>query len=308
MSASSSGTAPSVCTIEQLARPHLQVDGEGGGVATLLDCLLERLQSTPGVACGDRVHRSLEQARVGHAEHGEHVLERDLAAAVGDELLERAERVAKAPRGRARDGGDGRGRDLDRLRGGRAAHDGSDLLDAGTVEVEAMATVDHGGRDLVRLGRGEHEHRVGRRLLQRLQKGVPGGSREHVRLVEDVDLAPPADGGVGDALAQVADVVDGVVGGRVHLDHVQRGGARDRQARLAFPAGVDRAAARAVQAGGEDLCHRGLARAARADEQVGVVDLVPFHGMAQRPHHGLLPDHLGECAGSVPAVKRALLE
>ena len=78
----------------------------------------------------------------------------------------------------------------------------------------------------VGLGRGEHEHGVRRRLLERLQERVPGRRREHVRLVEDVDLAAPADGRVGDALAQLADVVDRVVRRGVHLDHVERGGAR----------------------------------------------------------------------------------
>ena len=53
-------------------------------------------------------------------------------------------------------------------------------------------------------------------------------------LVEDVDLAAPADGRIGDALAQLADVVDRVVRRRVHLDHVERARAGDRDARLAL--------------------------------------------------------------------------
>ena len=115
-----------------------------------------------------------------------------------------------------------------------------DLLDRRAVEVEAVAAVDDRRRHLVRLGRREHEHRVRRRLLERLQERVPGRRREHVRLVEDVDLAPPAHRRVGDALAQLADVVDRVVRRGVHLDHVQRGRARDRHARVAAPARLDR--------------------------------------------------------------------
>ncbi len=167
-----------------------------------------------------------------------------------------------------------------------------------------MAAVDDRRGHLLGLGRGEHEDRVRRRLLERLQERVPGRGREHVRLVEDVDLAAPADRRVGDALAQLADVVDGVVGRGVHLDHVERGGARDRDARVALAARLDRRPALAVQARGEDLRHRGLAGAARAHEQVGVVDLVALDGVAQRAHHRLLADDLGEGAGPVPAVQR----
>ena len=183
----------------------------------------------------------LEQAGIGHAEHGEHVLERDLAAAVGDELLERAERVAEAAGRRARERGDGRGRDLDRLGlDGDAAHHAGDLLDGGAVEVEAVAAVDDGRGHLLGLGRGEHEDGVraaaprassGTRSRPRSRACAPRrGCRPCVR---------PLTRRVGDALAQLADVVDGVVGGGVHLDHVERAGARDRDARLADAAGLD---------------------------------------------------------------------
>ena len=60
----------------------------------------------------------------------------------------------------------------------------------------------------------------------------------------------------------------------------------------------------AVQAGGEDLRHRGLAGAARADEQVGVVDPVARDGVGQRAHDVLLADHLGEGPRAVAAVER----
>ena len=60
----------------------------------------------------------------------------------------------------------------------------------------------------------------------------------------------------------------------------------------------------AVQAGGEDLRHRRLARPARADEQVGVVDLALLDGVAQRAHDVLLADHVGEGARAVAAVER----
>src|ERR1700728_4895250 len=79
---------------------------------------------------------------------------------------------------------------------------------------------------------------------------------------------------------------------------------RNREARFALATGVDRRSALAVQAGREDLRHRGLARPARADEQVGVVDLPALHGVAQRAHDRLLADDVGERTGPVPAIER----
>ena len=80
--------------------------------------------------------------------------------------------------------------------------------------------------------------------------------------------------------------------------------ARDGDARLAHAARRDGRALLAVQAGGEDLRHRRLARAARADEQVGVVDLVLLDRVAQRAHDVLLPDDLVEGPRAVAAVQR----
>jgi hypothetical protein len=110
--------------------------------------------------------------------------------------------------------------------------------------------------------------------------------------------------GVGDALAEVADVVDGAVGGRVHLDHVNRGASGDRQARLALPTGRHRRpAALAVERASEDLRHRGLSGPARADEEVGVVDLALLDRVAQGADHVLLAHDLVEGAGAVAAVE-----
>ena len=179
---------------------------------------------------GERVGRREHELRVGDPEDLEHIVELDLLAAVGDELLERPERVAEAPLGRA---GDHRGcciGQLDALLIRNARDYAGDLLERGALEVEAVAAVDDRRRDLVRLGRGKHEDDVRRRLLERLEEGIPCRGREHVRLVEDVHPPPAADRRERDVLAQLADVVDGVVRGGVHLDHVERGAGRDRLA------------------------------------------------------------------------------
>jgi hypothetical protein len=85
---------------------------------------------------------------------------------------------------------------------------GADLRRADAAQVEALqAAEDRRGRlgDLLRLGGGEHEHHARRRLLEHLEERVPRLAREHVRLVDDVDLvAVLARRRVHGALAQLA--------------------------------------------------------------------------------------------------------
>ena len=179
----------------------------------------------------------------------------------------------------------------------------TDLRDGRAPEIEAMAAVHDGRQHLLRLGGGEHEDRPRRRLLEGLQKRVPGLGGEHVGLVQDVDLVAARDRGVGHLLPQIANVVDRVVGGGVHLDHVQRGRARDRDARVAHPARRDRRSLLAVQAGGEDLGRTRLPGPPRADEQVGMMDLATLHGVGERAHDLLLTDDVGEGARAVAAIE-----
>src|ERR1700755_538538 len=59
----------------------------------------------------------------------------------------------------------------------------------------------------------------------------------------------------------------------------------------------------AVQRLGENLRHRRLARPARADEQVGMVDAPLLDGVGERPDDVLLPDDVGKCAGAMTAIQ-----
>ena len=61
-----------------------------------------------------------------------------------------------------------------------------------------------GADDLLRLGGGEDEFHVRRRLLDEFEQGVEALRGDHVGLVEDEDLVAVAGGGEGGALAQVA--------------------------------------------------------------------------------------------------------
>lgn len=88
------------------------------------------------------------------------------------------------------------------------------------LENEMLAAADDRDRKFVGLGGGEDERCAWRRLFQRLEQGVEGFAREHVRFVDDEDLVAAFHWRVGDGLAQAAGVVDAAVGRAVDFHHV----------------------------------------------------------------------------------------
>jgi len=142
---------------------------------------------------------------------------------------------------------------------------------------------------------GQHELQVLGRLFQRLEQGVEGVLGELVRLVNHEDLEAADRGLVGCPLDQLADLVDAAVGGRVQLHIVDVAVGVDFAAGGAHPARVGGDAplpigAGAVQALGQDARNGRLADAARAGEQVGMVQALLFEGVGQRADDVLLPD------------------
>ena len=208
------------------------------------------------------------------------------------------------PRAPARDQRERSVRRLDPLRVADASEHAHELGEPRAREDERLAARAHGRQHLGEVGRAEDEDEVRRRLLDQLQQRVPGGIRELVRLVEDVDLVAPLRRLEDDALADLADVVDAALRGGVHLDHVEGGAVRDRDAGVADLVGRRRRALLAVERLREDARHRGLAGAARAGEEVRLPHLSELDRVAERPHDRLLPDHVVEVLRPVLAVER----
>ena len=190
---------------------------------------------------------------------------------------------------------------------GDAAEQGDELGETRALEHERLAARPNSRNHLPEVGRAEDEQEVGRRLLDELQKRVPGRIGELVRLVEDVHLVATLDGLQNDALADLADVVDAALRGRVHLDDVERRPVRDRHAGMAR---LVRTRGRAIGADTveclrEDAGHRRLSGAARAREQICLPHLVVIDRVLERPDDRLLPDHLVEALGAVLPVEGA---
>ncbi|MGX1270974.1 hypothetical protein RKD18_004168 [Streptomyces phaeoluteigriseus] len=163
-----------------------------------------------------------------------------------------------------------------------------------------------GADDLLGLGGGEDELQVLRRLLDDLEQRVETGRRDHVGLVDDVDLVTAARRPEEGLFPQVTGVVHTTVRSGVDLDDVDgtRAGARQVLTGLALPAGGGGGALLAVQAAGQDARAGRLATSAGTAEQVRVIDPVVPQRLLQRVGDMLLPDDLGERLRAIAAVQR----
>ena len=64
----------------------------------------------------------------------------------------------------------------------------NDLLGLHVLQVELKASGEDRCRQFLRVGGGQQEHRVGRRLLEGFQQGVEAVVRQHVHLVDQIDF------------------------------------------------------------------------------------------------------------------------
>ena len=129
---------------------------------------------------------------------------------------------------------------------------------------------------------------------------------EHVHLVDHEDLEAPLHRLVDRLLQQRLYFVDTPVGGRVELGVIDKAAGINVGTSLAHATRRGRDAALpvrplAIERLGQNARHRGLADAARAGEQIGVVQALRGQRIGQRLHHVVLPHHFGEVAGAVLA-------
>ena len=271
--------------------------------------LVDARQRARRVRADELVGKAEQEAPVRRAQHALHqrlgqatlVLLR-----VGQAHVHDRPRVAHTSLRRA---GDARKRRIlraDAAIGKRHAQAFDDLRGRDAPEVEALATGEDRRRELLRLRRRQDEDDVGRRLLQRLEQRVERASGEHVHLIDDVDAVAACLRRILHLLAQVADLVHAVVAGRVDLQNIQARLRGERKARRAFAAGIALLGMLAVDCAREYLRRGGLARAARAAEQVGVRHASAHHLAAQRADDGLLPHKILKPCRAVAAVQRLI--
>ena len=170
-----------------------------------------------------------------------------------------------------------------------------DQRDGDAFQIEPLAAGDDRRQDFMRLRRREKEFHMLRRLLQRLQEGVPRLRRQHVDFVDDVDFVFAVDRRVLHVFADVADMLHLVVRRAVDFNHIHGRSGRHFTAALALAARFAIDVVRAIQSLCENSRRRRLANSARTDKQIRMADAVLDDRIPQRPADMLLPDYFRKC-------------
>ena len=250
--------------------------------------------------------RNLTQKRAGVVRmHG--------AVAEDAQLLQCGERVAHAALGMACHDGKRLVIVIEALLLAHVCQAMLDILVSDAVEIEALAAREDGLQNLLRVGGAQHKDHVRRRLLERLEQRVKRRRREHVDLVDDIDLVLATHrgkvNGVDDLLAHV--VHAGTACG-IELVDIRVVALGDELAFLtgavghaaACTLGARRLGIAAQQRLGQNARHGGLARAARSAEQVGVGQASLGDGVLERRDDMLLAHHGVEGERAILSVQR----
>ncbi|MCY1343084.1 hypothetical protein D9M69_290930 [compost metagenome] len=230
------------------------------------------------------------------AEHGADIGSQHLALAEGNRLVGEAHGVTHRAVGGAAQQPQRIGLEGHVLGGKHVGQVIHHPLRRHVLQGELQAARKDGDRQFLRVGSGQQELDVGRRLFEGLQQRVERVRGEHVHFVDQVDLVAAAAGGVLHVVEQFAGVFHLGAAGGVHFDQVDEATFIDLPADRALAARGGAYAGFAVQALGENTRDGGLAHAPGTGKQIGVVQALVVQGIDQGFQHMGLADHFAERA------------
>ena len=247
--------------------------------------------------------RNVEQvAAVGDTRHAAHHVRIDLCRDTGAGV-QNGKRIAQRTIRQTGDQLRAVGGQLQLFLPGDILHPPCDILRPDAGKIVPLAAGEDGGGHFLDLGGRQNEDDVCRGLFQRFQQRIEGRCGQHMHLVDDIHLILAGAGGIGGLVPQVADIVHAVVGGCVHLHHVQQAAVVDALADLALPAGVAIYWMQAVDRLGKNFGAGGLAGAAHAGKQIRMAYAPCGDLVFQGSHDGTLTHHILKPLGSPFAVK-----
>ena len=178
------------------------------------------------------------------------------------------------------------------------------VLDGHPGKVIDLAAGKDGGKNLVLLGGGHDKDDIGRGFLQGLEEGIEGRRRKHVHLVDDEHLVATRLGRNLYLLDEFADVLHGVVGGRIEFVDVERTPLVEGAARLALIARLALCIGmRTVDGLRKNAGTGGLAYTTGTAEEVGMRQLVGPDGIEQGSGQDTLTHHRVEGGRAVLACR-----
>ena len=201
----------------------------------------QRLCST----AGDRFFERIQQARpVAEAQHVTHRRASDFFAIHGlhDGLIENREAVANGTFGSPGDQSESLFRDFRPFMRGDPTEMFRQIHGIEPFQVKPLAARQYRDRHFADLSSCEDELHMRGRLFQRFQQRVERGRRQHVNLIDDVDLVPRRDRCVACPVQQVAHVGNAGAAGGVKFQHVRMTARHNGIAMLALRVEPDRRA------------------------------------------------------------------
>ncbi len=253
-------------------------------------------QQAFAIAGSQRIEHTQHLSARHAAKHGAHIVCMQRTATVGNRLVEQRQAVTQGAVRRPRQLADRAVFVGNVLGTENVPHLAGYLFRQQPLQVELQAARQHRHGQLLRVGGGQQELYVRRRLFQRLQQRIECVLRQHVHLIDQVHLEAAARRCVLRVLDHFAHVVHAGVAGRIDFQQVDKAAFIHRRAHRALAARVSRLPTLAIQRLGEDARDRGLADAAGAGEQVGMMHAPGIERIGERAHDMLLPDQLGELA------------
>ena len=252
------------------------------------------------------MQHAIDLAVIKSAEHAAHIRGQHLALAKGDRLIGEAHGIAHRAIGGAAEQPQGVRFEGHVLGGQHMGQMLDHALRRHVLQGELQAARQDGDRQLLRIGGGQQELDVRRRLFEGLEQGVERVRGQHVHFVDQVDLVTPAGRRVLHVLQQLAGIFHLGAAGGVDFDQVDEAAFINLAAHRALAAGRGADAGLAIQALGQDTRDGGLAHPAGAGKQVGMVQALAVQGVDQGLEHVGLADHLAEAARAPFACKNLI--
>ena len=265
----------------QIAQAVEQIDSEATRVVAGLDDMVHHREEAGFVLVGEGVDGVVKQRNIGDTQKrpGE-VIGQAIGPGTGQQLVQQGQRIARGTTARLNDHGVYGVLDMHALGRDGALQQALHGRRGQQAEGIVVGTRANGADNFLRLRGREDENDVLRRLLHYLEQRVSAGGRNHMRLVDDEDAVARFGRCIVGAIAQLAHVFHAIMRGGVKLRHVQVSGAAGGQG----DAGIALATRRrgrpvlAVERTGHNSRRGGLAAAARAGKEIGVVDAPRIEG------------------------------
>ncbi len=241
---------------------------EIGDINPGIEQLLGQLKRLGPVRLGDRRDEIKQELAVYQPQGRHHILLADRIAGKGRDLIHERQRVTHRTIRLARQKQQSRIIDPQLFPLRDRAQVPRQFIGRDATEVITLGARKNRFGNFERLGRGENEHHVRRRLLERLEQGIERRAGQAVHFVDDIDAPFSVGRQVADILPEGTDIIHPGIGGGVDFQHVERAPAGDLLAGGTFATRRFRGAVDAVDRFGQNPRDRRFAGPARTAKQI----------------------------------------